>query len=759
MTIQKKALTILFIIFVLSLISTYFITNEIILKSFQRLEIADIETNTKRLENIVASDLQKLSALVLDYASWDDSYLYVEGKMNDYPQKNLSLSVFQSYKLNLIVFLNNEGKVILNQKFENDKNAIENIDVSTLSSLIQSTHLIKHREAKSEVKGIITLANTPYLVASRPITKTEIDGTFIGTIIFAKEITDNLIHEFEERLKLRISFIYKYDKALFKVINDHVEYKSNNSTKALSPNHENIYLLNKNTTKSVLSLPDIKSSDNFIFEIYFNRNLYHEGNKTIAILVSTICAIFIILFLAITFFVIKNIYHDLKPIIAGIIIIRKERNLNYQFPIPKMHEFSLVAKELNSMLHGLFLAEQENKKLHSQLIHTSKLASLGTLAAGVAHEINNPLMISNGLLENLANEIESQGTLSDSTRKIIHKIENANYRIKNIAEGLRIYSRHDGEKVEIIDCKNLIQEIISFIDDMVKKKDISIHFHADITHSKILGNKGKLHQVLLNLINNAVDAINMNDQWKGPKPDQFQAMIEINIYNKESNIIITLSDNGPGIAEEHLNKIFDPFFTTKAEGKGTGIGLSISQGIVKEFRGEMSVKSKIGHGTTFTLSFPCTYTTITNATTTTSTSESVTTPVTATEVESPIDSHMILVVDDEKDIREIIENFLKETPYKVITASDGLEALDLLEKDTHQKIRIVITDIRMPNMSGDRLVLAIKEKELPQRTIIITGALNEERTIEQREVIKNNADDFLQKPFSKKDLLKKLSEL
>ncbi len=234
---------------------------------------------------------------------------------------------------------------------------------------------------------------------------------------------------------------------------------------------------------------------------------------------------------------------------------------------------------------------------------------------------------------------------------------------------------------------------------------------------------GSLEQVFVNILLNAVDAINEF------KDDKKEKRISIETALSEDEAIITFTDTGSGISEENISKIFEPFFTTKSQGKGTGLGLWVSYGIIKSFLGNIEVKSNPEQGTTFTVILP---------------------------VEHIKDLKMtekILVVDDEDIIRESLSFILKKEKYEVEEAANGKIAFDMLKETSYD---LVITDIEMPEMKGIELLDEIKKMNLQTNTIVITAYGSMETAIA---ALRSGASDYILKPVEFDELLFKVKKL
>ncbi len=232
----------------------------------------------------------------------------------------------------------------------------------------------------------------------------------------------------------------------------------------------------------------------------------------------------------------------------------------------------------------------------SQLVQSAKMAALGQLAGGVAHEINNPLT---GVLNNIQlikMEMDDKGCDPQTFKEILDVVEEAAMRCKRITTGLLDFSRSDKKSYQPTDLSMVVKKTIDLAGHDMKLDNIKIVSEFASNLPPILADANQLQQIFLNLINNARWAVKA-------KPD---ATISVKTYASsfDKTVNIEISDNGCGIDKEHLKRLFEPFFTTKKPGEGTGLGLSICYGIIKEHRGTVMVNSEVGLGTTFKITFP-----------------------------------------------------------------------------------------------------------------------------------------------------------
>jgi len=259
----------------------------------------------------------------------------------------------------------------------------------------------------------------------------------------------------------------------------------------------------------------------------------------------------------------------------------------------------LISPILNSKgkVFGFFGVHRdlsEKKLLEKQLIHSQKMESIGTLAAGIAHEVGNPLASISAIAQVV------QRTTEDSfVKEKIELIKTQVTRISKIIRDLVDFSRPSNYELRLTDINQNISEAVNITRVGAKAKDIDFDFKKNENIPLLPLVADQIEQVFINILLNAVDSFT-EPIAKNKKEKRISIIPEI----KDDFVNITFSDNGSGIKDENLIKIFEPFFTTKKEGKGTGLGLWVSYGIVKSFQGDIIVKSKLGEGTTFVISLP-----------------------------------------------------------------------------------------------------------------------------------------------------------
>jgi PAS domain S-box-containing protein len=377
---------------------------------------------------------------------------------------------------------------------------------------------------------------------------------------------------------------------------------------------------------------------------------------------------------------------------------------------------------------------QEKTRLRNQ-----RMESLGTLAGGVAHDLNNMLTPVVMVLD----EMENSRTIPEA--ELVSTVRANVQRCANMLRQLLNFGRGRDEDFAPLELHRVLEDILR-ISRSTFPKSIAIQAHIPRHMPKVMGDPTQLHQVFLNLCVNARDAMPQGGEIKitathvSLTPEQLADWPELKPGN---HISIEVGDTGQGIRPEHLDRIFEPFFTTKATGEGTGLGLSTTLGIIQQHEGAIRVTSQPGEGSLFTILLPCHDSEI----------PAESPPPPSASAPTHGDGSLILVIEDDELLRMVLSQTLQRLGYTVRLADSGQNGIDILEQ-AHPHIRALITDVNMPGMDG-RAVLATTRQRWPHLPVVVMSGKMSEAL--QQELLQAGATAVLEKPFGSRTIVETLS--
>ena len=379
--------------------------------------------------------------------------------------------------------------------------------------------------------------------------------------------------------------------------------------------------------------------------------------------------------------------------------------------------------------------------MEKKLAQSQKMEAIGTLAGGIAHDFNNILSPIIGFSQLSLTSVEKGSTLEENLKEI----NKAALRAKELVRQILTFSRGSDEGVSPIKMHPIVKETLKFIRSSIPT-NIAIETDID-TVSHVMADPTRIHQVVMNLCTNAYQAMEnepgtIKVTLKDIGIDQIDAT---HIHNLPCSayVLLTISDTGKGIGSENIDSIFEPYFTTKDVGEGTGLGLSVCQGAVQGMNGEIFVESTLGKGTTFFIYLPI--------------SKGPQHQVRAMldKDSLPKGEESILFVDDEASISKLTKKILESLNYSVIACNSSVQAFRIF-KNAPEKFDLVMTDMAMPDMTGDILAAKIKKIRPDIPIILCTGFT---RKIFEDEIENFCIDAYCLKPVSIQSLAKKVRRL
>ncbi|KAB8145883.1 response regulator [Chloroflexia bacterium SDU3-3] len=436
-----------------------------------------------------------------------------------------------------------------------------------------------------------------------------------------------------------------------------------------------------------------------------------------------------------------DILADFQSCVHDRQIIQREIQYNFHAPAPAKDLFVsyvFVPPDL-VMVHAE--DRTERNLLAAQLTQAQKMEGIGRLAGGIAHDFNNILTAISGYATLAFESLPDR----NQARSDIHEIMRASDRAARLTSQLLAFARKQTLQASNIDLADLITSLAGLF-RRVLPESIQLAVHTAAEHSVVWADPGQIEQVLLNLVLNARDAIGeggkITIETTNIYLDELYTRQRIDI-EAGPYVLLAVSDTGSGMSPEVQLRAFDPFFTTKGPNQGSGLGLAMCYGIVKQHKGHIAIYSESGHGTTVKIYLP-------------RQQAAAEAPATQPISASPHGSETILFVEDDEQVRTVVFQMLSKLGYHVISASSGAEALALAQGYQPGQIDLLITDLVMPGMSGRELSAQIRLSD-PQIKILFISGYSE--VILSHHPSLGGDVALLSKPFSAADLAHKIRSL
>jgi signal transduction histidine kinase len=392
--------------------------------------------------------------------------------------------------------------------------------------------------------------------------------------------------------------------------------------------------------------------------------------------------------------------------------------------------FNQMTENLKNSREQLEMTVDTLKTTQAQLVQSEKLSGIGEFVAGVAHELNNPLTSVMGF-----SELLKKADGNPQHQRYLDMIHKSSLRCQKVVQSLLSFARRHQPERRLSSLNELLESAAEILQYQMRTSNIEVMTRLDNSLPKVMVDPHQVQQVFLNIINNARQAIEAHR----PK-----GWVRLTTEKRENRARVIIEDNGPGISEANLSKVFDPFFTTKEVGRGTGLGLSLCYGIINEHGGNITVRSKLGAGSTFAIELPLV-----------SSVESVDPSPRISEAPASFDSNFentacegvgkrVLVIDDEEAILQMMREMLTQSGYEVDLALDGESGLQRLKENTYD---LTLCDWKMPGLTGQEVYERLRMWNLAssERMIFITGDVINEHT---RQFLSDSKKICLTKPFS-----------
>jgi len=596
----------------------YGIASTILLGSFAHVEQRQVEADLAQATDAVNNEVNLLANQVIDYATWDENYQFLQGKNPGFCEMGMTDVIFVTSNINFLAIVRSTGQVLCRKGFDLVKAKPIPFVESLQSHLGVTDLLLDNPNFKSQHQGLLKLPEGILMVASSPVLTSGGEGPILGSTVVGQYLNTARIKHLSQSTRLSLAVQPISDRqpsADFQAAQLALSQKNPTFIKPLDQNFIAGYAL----------LKDIYGKPVALLQVKTQRTVYQQGILSLR-------------YLGVSLLVLGGaaggiIWRLLNQIVASL----RDRDRLEQSLIQEANlrqsevKYRTKAEELEHTLQAL-------QKAQAHLIQSEKMSSLGQLVAGIAHEINNPVSFIYGNITHLKRHVQDLMELVQLYQKhypnpnleiqtqvmqldtsflltdlplILSSIQSGSERIREIVLSLRNFSRLDESDMKFVDVHEGIDSALMILQNRLNLS----RFRPEICILKEYGElpqvecyPGQLNQVLMSLLVNAIDAI--DEDWRERErllqDSNIQSpTIQIQTQSFQQEVVIHISDNGKGIPETVQKKLFDPFFTTKPIGTGTGMGLAISyQIVVEKHQGKLWCCSQPGQGAKFVVQIP-----------------------------------------------------------------------------------------------------------------------------------------------------------
>lgn len=621
----------IFIVITLAVIVTLRVGSArlIILKEFVKLEEDLTSRDMDRLVSAINRECAAMTQILGDWCAWNATLDYLQGRNPDYVAENLTTDTFTNLGLHLVVLADaaladaaladtaladaaladgsQSGSAHGFQwarAYHPEDDALVPLSQQMTRYLAQTEALWKHPSAKSRRAGLLQTPMGLMLVASGPIVNSENQGPVGGTLIMARHFGPSAVAALKAQMKLEIEITPLTDASQGAPSYAHTHTHLKHGPVTVTP-------VDEKTIQARAVIADMLGQSSIAISVKAARDVVAQGHRTIHYFLfwQTISGVLVTLM---TIVFVRHVI--LKPITTlnrQVTAIAKNSSFADRLHIASSDEIGAMSRAVNQMLAALETANAKQltayeglKQAQAQLVQSAKLASIGELAAGVAHELNQPLMVIRGTAQMLERGRVNGRLDVESIGEQLNLIERNTKRMMSVIEHLRTFARQSTRERTRVDVNKTIESCFLLLGEQLRVQDVGVETDLADDLPRVWCDEHQLEQVFLNLITNARDAIKEKasaGEWNNGGQMHLSTR---HLSGPPERVEICVRDNGGGIAEDKLDWVFDPFFTTKDVGKGTGLGLSISYGIIKEYQGDLRVEDTGPEGTTFVVELP-----------------------------------------------------------------------------------------------------------------------------------------------------------
>jgi len=617
MTLRKKALMTVGITITGLLIILYFISQITLVRGFTELEEQHTRQNVERALSALSNDLLTLDAIVGDWASWDDTYDFIEDANDEYIESNLIDGTFTELRLNLMLFINSSGQIVFGKAFDLYNEEEITIPQSLSEYLSADDLLLHHPNTESNISGIILLPEDPMLIASQPILTSEDEGPVRGTLIMGRYLDANEIEWLAEQTHLPLT-VQRYDYSPMPPdFQAAIPSLSEEAPILIQP-------LDKQSIAGYALLKDIYEKPILLLRVDIPRDIYTQGQASVSYFILSLLAAGLVLGAAIMLLADRQVLSRLAHLSQSVTSIGTSGDLSARVSMTGKDELSNLGSTINGMLAALEEArhmlqekneqlDAQNEELQSQteelltqqqelIEKTGEVERANRLKseflANMSHGLRTPLNVIIGFSELMRDEVP--GKINDEQRQCLSDILTSSRHLLNLINEVLDLSKVESGTTKLnltnLSLTEVIESLTRTMLPVLAPRQHSLDVEVEEGLPLVHADKAKVNEVLLNLLSNATKFT----------PDGGRLKIEA--VREDNWCQVSVIDNGIGIKKEDQERIFEPFYqldnSLTRERTGTGLGLALVKQIIEKHGGQIWVESEYGRGSRFTFTLP-----------------------------------------------------------------------------------------------------------------------------------------------------------
>lgn len=746
MTLGRKTLLILLTASSISLVASYAILQFTIDGTFVSLQQSLAASNMSRVKANLQAQLDSLKALNADYSQWDETYDFLTTGDPEYVEQNISQSILKNYEIDNMMILDLQHQYIAG--FGGEPGGVGAYQMNY--AFPEYPDIVAARIDKLESGGLFEVVRTrsgPAFVASLPILRNDASGPAVGYLVFVRYLTDIRVERIGLQIGVRFRFLSPGADRLPE------EYQKDINRIDAEP----VALIEQPINDTILSYGSIRNADDVlvtILEVETKNEISVAGRNALNLALAILLVTSLLYLLVSGTFLRHFIIKPLKTLTKGISLMRQSGKLLHIDTPERTDELGLLTNQFNALVleldHRREFEEKRNQdqhRLEQQLYQAQKMEAVGQLTGGVAHDFNNILGTILGYTELSLNldEADREEFLADYLDEIMRSVDRA----RDLVAQMLAYTSTKPTEIEPLQLEPLVKSALKLLRPLIPTS-IEIRSKLSVGTSNVNVNSTQVEQVIMNLCINARDAMDEKgileiELFQDQSVDGYCASCQASILG--NYVALSVRDSGAGIDDALMAAMFDPFYTTKEVGKGSGMGLAMTHGIMHTFGGHIQVQSVAGQGATFRLLFPVTGGLVPEARE----------PVRLGRAPSVEVNRKgkVMVLDDEPSITRYLSKMLQNHGFDVTVSNDPQDAFEKITESSIE-IDLLITDYSMPSMTGMELaekVLSIRP-EMP--IILMTGY---SAHIDGELAMKGGVKGFLKKPMTQEVMLEKVNQL